>query len=281
MQKCGKYKHIRPKNIPENHIFTKKFKQINASNLCVVIIMDYVGSIRLYDYLFTKHSTKKIYSILLQICKINFILSEMKYSHNDLHPGNIMISPTKDKTFEIMGYQVPYLGLQLIAIDYGSMTNVSYGKQFLDDNEEYYFLDLSESLFFVLINKPKLEKNCREQKKKYPYEIKKKYEENVWKILFKDYTKIIDRYAEKYLYLYPYLRKYYIEFKSGSGSYKYNLSIFLLKIINNFALDYPEEYMRVTGWCSIPEFTLPKKDILEILECKTREEYIKLFLKKI
>lgn len=285
LQKCDKYKHIRPKNIPENSILVEKFKQINASNLCVILIMDYLGSTPLYDYLLINHSTKKIYTILLQICKIILILNEMKYSHNDLHPANIMVIPTNDKTFEINGYNVPYNRLQLVAIDYGNMTNVSYGKEFLDDSEEYYFLELTESIFFILINKPKLEKNCRAQKKKYPYEITKKYEEYIWNNLFQKYEKIIDRYAEKYLKLYPNLRKYYYQFKNTKkinvDSNRNNMRVFLHKILHNFAVDYPEEYMRVTGWCSIPEFSLPKKDILEILECKTREEYVKLFLKKI
>jgi hypothetical protein len=129
-----------------------------------------------------------------------------------------------------------------------------------------------------LQNQPKLEKNCRLQKKKYPYEIKKKYEEDVWKILFQKYEEIIDAYAEKYLMLYPNLRKSYLEFKKGDGSNKNDMIVFRIKIMNNFMLDHPQEYMKVSGWCSPPEFTLPKKDILEILECKTRDDYIKLFL---
>jgi hypothetical protein len=58
---------------------------------------------------------------------------------------------------------------------------------------------------------------------------------------------------------------------------KNEIKVFLLKILNNFALDHPELYMMETGWCSPPEFILPKNHVLEILECKTREEYIKLF----
>jgi serine/threonine protein kinase len=264
IQECGKYKHIRPKNVPENSIFVKKVKEMNASNICILLVMDYLGSISLYDYLQTSPPAKKIYTILLQICKINKIMSDMKYSHNDLHPSNLMVTENT--------------GLQLVAIDYGNVTNASYGKALSNDSEEYYFLDLTKSLFYVLQNQPKLEKNCRLQKKKYPYEIKKKYEEDVWKILFQKYEKIIDAYAEKYLRLYPNLRKSYLEFKKGGGSNKNDMIVFRIKIMNNFMLDHPQEYMMVSGWCSPPEFTLPKKDILEILECKTRDDYIKLFL---
>jgi serine/threonine protein kinase len=263
IQVCGKYKHIRPKNVPENSIFVKKFKEMNSSNICAILVMDYLGSISLYDYLQTSPPAKKIYTILLQICKINKIMSDMKYSHNDLHPSNLMVTENS--------------GLQLVAIDYGNVTNASYGKAYSNDSEEYYFFDLTKSLFYVLQNRPKLEKNCRLQKKKFPYEIKKKYEEDVWAMLFQKYEKIIDAYAEKYLRLYPNLRKSYLEFKKSGGSSKNDMMI-QLKIMNNFMLDHPQEYMKVSGWCSPPEFILPKKDVLEILDCKTRDDYIKLFL---
>jgi len=268
IQACGKYKHIRPKNSPQNSIFFEKFKKMNASNICILLVMDYLGSISLYDYLQTSLPAKKIYTILLQICKINKIMSDMKYSHNDLHPLNLMVTQTKS-------------GIQLVAIDYGNVTNARYGRELSNDSEEYYFLDLTKSLFYVLQNQPKLEKNCRLQKKKFPYEIKKKYEEDVWKILFQKYEEIIDEYAEKYLKLYPNLRKFYNEFKKGGGSNKNDTIIFRIKIMNNFILDHPQEYMKVAGWCSPPEFTLPKKDILEILGCKTREDYFNLVKRKL
>ena len=266
IQECGKYKHIRPKNVPNNSIFVEKVKELNASNICVVLVMDYLGSTSLYDYLQTSPPAKKIYTILLQICKINQIMSDMKYSHNDLHPSNLMV--------------IENTGLQLVAIDYGNVTNASYGKALSNDSEEYYFLDLTKSLFYVLQNRPKLEKNCRLQKKKFPYEIKKKYEEDVWEMLFQQYEKIIDAYAEKYLRLYPNLRKSYLEFKKGGGSSKNDMMI-QLKIMNNFMLDHPQEYMKISGWCSPPEFTLPKKDILEILGCKTRDDYFKFLKEKL
>lgn len=286
IQECGKYKHIRPKNVPDNSIFVEKFKELNASNICAILVMDYLGSTSLDNYLLSSPPTKKIYSILLQICKINQILVDMKYSHNDLKPANLMVTPTKDKTFNLMDHKIPYDGLQLVAIDYGNMTNVSYGRTLSNDSEEYYFLDLTKTIFSIVQNVPKLEKNCRLQKKKFPNEIKKKYQDSIWIILFEKYGKIIDEYAEKYLRLYPHLRKFYFELKKNrnmkiSGSNKNVISLFLLKIMNNFALDHPELYMKVSGWCSPPEFTLPKKDILEILSCKTREDYISFALRNL
>ena len=49
----------------------------------------------------------------------------------------------------------------------------------------------------------------------------------------------------------------------------------------NFALEHPEEYAKLTGWCSAPVFTLPKNDVLEILGCKTRDEYFKFLKEKL
>lgn len=143
---------------------------------------------------------------------------------------------------------------------------------------------MTESIFFILQNIGKLHKNCREQKKKFPDEIQKKYRDKIWTIIVQNYENIIDKYAEKYFQLYPHLRNFYIEFKKDkkiSGLYLNDIRAFLHKIMNHFILDYPELYMKISGWCSIPEFTLPKKDILKIFSCKTREEYVKLFLKKI
>ncbi len=268
-----KHIQIRPKVFPNKLDF---FNKINKSNICIVLIMDYKGPMNLYDFLQYHIPKKKVYSILLQVCKIILTLSNLKYSHNDLHPGNIMVHSTIDKTFEIMKYKIPYYGLQLVAIDYGNMTNQKY-------SDNYNFLQLTESLFYIIMNKPKLEKNCRAQKKKYPYEKKYsiKYNDFIWRNLMSNYGKIIDSYAEKYLKLYPNLVKFYDSFKDQimriSLDFKNEENIFLLKIKNNFALDHPNEYMKITGWCSPPEFILPKKDILDILECKTKEDYVKLF----
>ncbi len=63
--------------------------------------------------------------------------------------------------------------------------------------------------------------------------------------------------------------------------YRNDVIVFFLKIEVNFALDHPEEYAKLTGWCSAPVFTLPNKDVLEILECKTRENYFKFFKDKL
>ena len=120
------------------------------------------------------------------------------YSHNNVHLGNFMVLPTKDKTFEFIGHQIPYNGLQISAIDYGDMTLESSGSKNYMDEESYYFLELTKVIFYILMNVPKMEKYCRMQKKKYPSELNKNYMDNFWSIILKQYP----QYAEKYFQLY-------------------------------------------------------------------------------
>ncbi len=279
-----KHTQIRPKNIQKNANLKAKMDEINASNICANFLIEYKGNMTLYDFICKNIVPKKIYSILLQLCKIIFVMSEAMYSHNNVHLGNFMVLPTKDKTFEFMGDQIPHNGLQISAIDYGDMTLEASGARYAEDEESFYFLELTKVIFYVLMNIPKMEKACRLQKKKYPSELDKNYMDNFWEAVLKQHPE----YAEKYLKLYPHLRDFYSQLKKVELNklnkhmrYKNDVIAFFLKIEINFALDHPEEYAELTGWCSAPEFTLPKKDVLEILECKTRDDYFKLFKKKI
>jgi len=274
---------IRPKNIQKNANLKTKMNEINASNICANFIIEYKGDMTLYDFMGTTLSPKQIYSILLQLCKIIFVMSEAMYSHNNVHLGNFMVLPTKDKTFEFMGSQIPHNGLQISAIDYGDMTLEASGARYAEDEESYYFLELSKVIFYVLMNMPKMEKDCRLQKKKYPSELNKNFMNNFWEAILKH-----PEYAEKYLKLYPKLRDFYsklnkVELNKLNKHMRYRNDVitFFLKIEINFALDHPEEYAKLTGWCSAPVFTLPKKEVLEILGCKTRNDYYILFMKKI
>jgi hypothetical protein len=282
----------RPKNIQKNKNLKAIMDEINKSNICAIFIIEYKGDKPLYDFMSTKLSTKQIYSILLQLCKIILVLSDAMYSHNNVHLGNFMVLPTKDKTFEIMGHQIPHNGLQISAIDYGDMTLEASGAIYAEDEESYYFLELSKVIFYVIMNVPKMEKDCRKQNKKYPSELNNNYIDNFLKTVFTKHEKIIDGYAEKYLRLYPYLRNFYSILKKSVQNlsidklkkglkHRNDMITFLLKIENHFALEHPEEYMKINGWCSTPEYTLPKKDVLEILECKTRDDYFKFLFEKL
>ena len=277
------HNQIRPKNIQKNADLKAKMDEINKSNICANFIIEYKGDTTLYDFMSTKLSPKQIYSILLQLCKIIFVLSDSMHAHNNVHLGNFMVLPTKDKTFEFMGAQIPHNGLQISAIDYGDMTLEASGSRYAEDEESYYFLELSKVIFYVLMNVPKMEKDCRKQKKKYPSELDKNYMDNFWSVILQR-----PEYAEKYLKLYPKLRDFYSKLKKVEINklnkhmrYRNDVIAFFQKIEVNFALDHPEEYAKLTGWCSPPKFTLPKKDVLEILGCKTRDDYFRFLKEKL
>jgi len=278
-----KHTQIRPKNIQKNANLKAKMDEINASNICANFLIEYKGDTTLYDFMGTKLVPKQIYSILLQLCKIIFVMSDALYAHNNVHLGNFMVLPTKDKTFEFQGAQIPHNGLQISAIDYGDMTLEASGARYAEDEESYYFLELSKVIFYVLMNMPKMEKDCRLQKKKYPSELNKNYMDNFWEAVLKR-----PEYAEKYLKLYPKLRDFYSKLKKVEINklnkhmrYRNDVIAFFQKIEINFALDHPQEYAKLTGWCSAPVFTLPKKDVLEILGCKTRDDYFKFLKEKL
>jgi serine/threonine protein kinase len=88
-----KHTQIRPKNIQKNANLKAKMNQINASNICANFLIEYKGNMTLYDFMGTKLSAKQIYTILLQLCKIIFVMSDALYSHNNVHLGNFMVLP--------------------------------------------------------------------------------------------------------------------------------------------------------------------------------------------
>ena len=104
-------------------------------------------------------SIYQIYSIMLQICKIMYVLYEGGYSDNDLHLDNIMITPTKKKTFNLMNRRIPYNGYQISAIDYGNILHKKYNinykeeKEFLINREGWMFNEMFYSNFIFINNK--------------------------------------------------------------------------------------------------------------------------------
>lgn len=61
----------------------------------------------------------QIYSIIIQICYIIYLMNKHGYTHNDVHYGNIGIIYTKKKYINIFDHNIPTYGYQLQIIDYG------------------------------------------------------------------------------------------------------------------------------------------------------------------
>jgi hypothetical protein len=96
-----------------------------------------------------------------------------------------MVIPTKEKTFEILGYNILYYGTQLV-------TNEKFNKKYKEDEKTYYFMELTKYLFNIIFNQVKLEKDCRKQKKNFPYEKTDAYKTNFWKNLLINHKKIVN-----------------------------------------------------------------------------------------
>ena len=280
-------------NPPVDSDLGKQVAELDASNYCIKYLLDYEGSITLNDYMEKKLSRRRIYSILLQICNITLLLYKGGYFHNDMQPGNIMVVPTKKKYFYLMGKKVPFYGRQLVAIDYGDVSHKKFGEGFTKNNGlAYLYYELSWNLFNVIFDGLKLEKDCRKKGEKLPYEKNSNFLDNFRKKLFIDHKKIVNKYAEKYLRVFPEAREMFMDVIKNIGKVEkmsdltrgrdpdYYFRILLNKMEYNFAMDYPKEYMKLMGWCSLPRFRLPKKDVLEIMESKSYKKIIETIYKQ-
>lgn len=101
----------------------KKFTELRNSGLCVRKIYSLVDK-TLNTLPLAKLTIPKLYSIMIQIIYITHLMHSKDFVHGDFHHGNIgIINVNKNKTIEILGYNIPTFGIQLQAIDYGGMLN--------------------------------------------------------------------------------------------------------------------------------------------------------------
>jgi serine/threonine protein kinase len=290
----------RPWKVPDEGPFAERLRKLNSSPWCVKYLTDYHGNINLRQYL-EKHTLtiKQTYSIMLQIIKILMILFKGGYSHNDLHTGNIMIKPTKEKYFEFQGHKIPFEGLQIIAIDYGEVLHNKFGinykkddwtKTFAEDREKHLYKEMFLWLSLVFDAESKLMEDCEKQKKKLPWERKG----NIWdkgiKLLMKNHPEFYKNIIEKYSKIYPKsikMLKYIFEHKNDKKTIydmlkgKKDLDDFwsVFRILQlEFSYYYPEEFSKYFGWCSVRKINLPEKDFNAFIQCKNYKEIIKTCL---
>lgn len=142
-----------------------------------------------------KLNTKQIYSAIIQITNICYLMKKHGYSHNDLHPGNIGIKKTKKKYITIFSKRIPTFGYIYVAIDYGLVLHKKYKlnkeekKKLKDPYLWYYQIQiivnmLVDSLLWKYINKNKIklapyEKDLEIFKKHSIYNTLKKFSNNV------------------------------------------------------------------------------------------------------
>lgn len=286
----------RTQKLPDKGPWAKKIKNLNSSPYCVKYITDYHGDLTLARYLETSNvSLSKKYSIMLQLIKIMMILYKNGYSHNDLHPGNVMIKKTKEKYFEFENHKIPFEGIQCIAIDYGEVLHdkfkmklSGFQKSFQTDKKEHLFKEMVLWLFLVIDNIPKLIYDCEKQNKKIPWDKKNSDEisDKAIKSIMIYHPTFYHNISTKYEKLYPGSKKLFdLIYNNRNNSTHFedliknnkntdNFWSGLRRLQYEFAYYYPEQYAKYFGWCSVRKINLPEKNFRQLMDSENYQEVI-------
>jgi len=280
--------------------FAQNLKKLDESDWCVKYLLDYKGNTTLEKFLLRRKMTQKqIYSFMLQICKIIYILYEGGYSHNDLHPRNIMINETTKKYFNFMNKKISYEGYQLSVIDYGLVLHTKFGKHngynksFIHNRERFAFNEMFSCSTIIFDNTTKLNIDCINMGKPLPWGKKgRKYDESTKNMILNhpDFYKIM---KHKYVKIYTKSKKLLDDVGNKINAKKeiskiiennnnrYDFRDALNRIIFEFNLFFPEESKKYWKWCSVYDVLLPKDIIQELLMINNYTDYINYLINKI
>jgi len=280
------------------HIQIRPFKKnflSNNSNTCLELLTEYKGNTTLLEYLTKKSlNISQTYSIIIQICNIVYIAYKGGYSHNDLDNfNNIMINPTKLINFIFLNKEIPFYGIILSAIDYGSVFHKKFIKKrdnykkfidelFLKDRKKYLFNEIYDLIMRFLLNKEKyLKLECKNRweygfkmiiNKNYHFyvDIKNKYT--------KIYSKSIDlfNYIEKNLNI-----PFYNIFKNKDKEIIKAFDNVQFRIIDEFNIFHPKLYIKYFYFKSYYKINLPKEDILDIMKFTNIDDLFNYLINRI
>lgn len=278
----GNCKHIqkRPFKVDKDNPFRKTLDKLDKSKYCCDILIDYINGITLHDYLIkNKVSKKQLYSFMTQLIKIVDILYRGGYSHNDIHPGNLMVIKTNEKSFKYKGKEIKFYGNQIVCIDYGEALHKKYKmkedfyQDFKKDRKQFKFNELWHCLIDLFDNGAKLINDCKKKNKKLPWERKKNgFNERMYKIykLHNDFwNKIVNKYSKIY-------KKHTIQILEDNYNKK-DITIPFNKlnkdtkrliecIAYEFIMEYPKLASQYAGWCSTEKMLLSKKEVQDYLK---------------
>ena len=298
-----KHIQIRPYKIDLNNAKDKSLihlSKLDKSNWCVKLLTEYKGNKTLQQYLYSNTLTvPQTYSIILQICNIMLILYEGGYSHNDLHTGNIMLNFTEEKTFTFLNKKIPFYGLHISAIDYGSVLHKKFKinykdgeKEFLENRNSFFFEELYSKIMLFIKNYGKYINGCKKIKHKLPNEQKINPFENGVKMLINEQHVFFTITKNKYLQLYPKSKELIDNVEENINKStidkmvknkkdeKYFWKV-MNKIIDEFCILHPKLHSEYFGWCSYHKCNLPKQDILDIMLFTNVEELFSYLINKI
>jgi len=282
----------RPFEISKDDTFFSKY---DNSNVCVKLLLEYKEGTNLHQFLLNNKLTKnQVLSILLQICKIMLILYKAGYSHNDLHPDNIIINKTTKKYFILMNKKINYYGYQISAIDYGEVLHKKFGvkptkgmfndKLFLKDITTHMFNHMYHYIFNIISNQLKYVDDLKKSKKKLPWESENYNMSEPFKKIILNHHDFYESTKEKYLKMYPKARKLLkiIEDNIDNKNDFYDIlgkKITLIlpilnKIEHEFHLMYPKLYEKYWKWTSYYDYLLPKEDVLNLLLIDNYKDFV-------
>ena len=260
-------------NDPKNK-FAKKIKELDESDWCVKYLLDLQGNMQLGKFLLkSRIPLKLLYSICLQICKITDLLYEGGYSHNDLHPGNIMINKTDKKYFTLKGKRIPFEGYQISTIDYGMVQHEKYdikdrfGQKFRSD-ESSLFTETFYAVINTISGLTKHIEECDNRNKIIPWERKEDTATILIQKLQKNYSEFFGETLDRYIKLFPLSAKPVAKAIKSLQSiesvskilkgkeYEHFWNV-MDRVILEFDAIYPAEYARYYKWCTTVKILVP------------------------
>lgn len=302
----------RPYPVPKTGAFAERMRKLDASSWCVKYLMDYHGPETLERFIQTKTiSNANIISFALQIINILLILYRVGYSHNDLHPGNIMVKATSTKTFKLSTNTEHKItrqeagphannGLQLVAIDYGNVLHAKYHmadtnkmlKLFMKDRQTYLFNEMFNALAKIIFYDKSIlttGEKCSMQKIKYPWE----YKGDTWSVGMKNiiinHTDFVTEKVSQYMAFFPVqsmpnaaeLMKALLAYLNNSSGKSYALHFWniMSRVHYEFMYYYPEEFAKYFARCAVIKIPYSESIVIGFLRCGNVPELVNLFVK--
>lgn len=108
----------------DNPYNIERIRIMNESTFCSRKIYEYIDLT--LDKIIDKLKLHELYSIIIQLVYIIFIMNKNGYTHNDLHIQNIGVKKTKQKYITIFNTKIPTYGKIIKLIDYGGVLHNKY-----------------------------------------------------------------------------------------------------------------------------------------------------------
>ena len=100
---------------------------------------------------------KQYYSMMIQLIYAVHVMKSKGFMHNDLHPGNIMVTETKTKTIKIFNHDIPTYGYIFSIIDYGLVLSNKFKLTEKEKIEMKEHNDILPLIDLILIDNSKLD----------------------------------------------------------------------------------------------------------------------------